>query len=93
VVGGVVPGVRQVGATVRIISLIEFRGILRRYRFGWDGVAMPRGCSPDFIPVHYHGDFEMLANHVGQMMATYPVSGHNIIRFPRTRLTHTGSRT
>ncbi|KAF2877869.1 glycosyl hydrolase catalytic core-domain-containing protein [Massariosphaeria phaeospora] len=30
------------------------------------------GCNPDFIPVHFYGDFEALANHIGQIMGTYP---------------------
>ncbi|KAK8211722.1 glycosyl hydrolase catalytic core-domain-containing protein [Phyllosticta paracitricarpa] len=29
-------------------------------------------CHPDFIPVHYYGNFEGLASHLGQVMATYP---------------------
>jgi hypothetical protein len=30
------------------------------------------GCTPDFIPVHWYGNFEGLASHVGQVMGTYP---------------------
>ena len=29
-------------------------------------------CSADFIPVHWYGNFEGLASHVGQVRATYP---------------------
>ncbi|KAF2088638.1 glycoside hydrolase family 128 protein, partial [Saccharata proteae CBS 121410] len=29
-------------------------------------------CNPDFVPVHWYGDFEGLASHLGQVMATYP---------------------
>lgn len=28
-------------------------------------------CRPDFIPVHWYGNFEGLASHVGQVNATY----------------------
>ncbi|KAF2653010.1 glycoside hydrolase family 128 protein, partial [Lophiostoma macrostomum CBS 122681] len=37
-----------------------------------NGVALGRGCNPDFMPVHFYGNFESLASHIGQMMATYP---------------------
>ncbi|KAK4574066.1 hypothetical protein LTR86_001827 [Recurvomyces mirabilis] len=30
------------------------------------------GCTPDFIPVHWYGNFEGLASHIGQVNATYP---------------------
>jgi len=30
------------------------------------------GCTPDFIPVHWYGNFEGLTSHVGQVMGTYP---------------------
>ncbi|CAI6335225.1 unnamed protein product [Periconia digitata] len=30
------------------------------------------GCNPDFIPVHWYGNFEGLASHVGQVTATFP---------------------
>ncbi|KAF2268414.1 hypothetical protein CC78DRAFT_558275 [Lojkania enalia] len=30
------------------------------------------GCTPDFIPVHWYGDFEGMASHIGQTMSTYP---------------------
>ncbi|GAB7366356.1 hypothetical protein MBLNU230_g8156t1 [Neophaeotheca triangularis] len=29
-------------------------------------------CNPDFIPVHWYGNFEGLASHVGQVNSTYP---------------------
>lgn len=29
-------------------------------------------CTPDFIPVHWYGDFQGLASHIGQIMGTYP---------------------
>ena len=29
-------------------------------------------CTPDFIPVHWYGDFQGLASHIGQVNATYP---------------------
>ncbi|SLM35235.1 Uncharacterised protein family, glycosyl hydrolase catalytic domain [Lasallia pustulata] len=29
-------------------------------------------CSADFIPVHWYGNFEGLASHVGQVRGTYP---------------------
>ncbi|PPJ52451.1 hypothetical protein CBER1_10381 [Cercospora berteroae] len=28
-------------------------------------------CTPDFIPIHWYGDFQGLASHVGQVNATY----------------------
>lgn len=31
------------------------------------------GCNPDFIPVHWYGNFEGMASHVGQVMGTYPM--------------------
>lgn len=30
------------------------------------------GCNPDFIPVHWYGNFEGMASHIGSVMATYP---------------------
>lgn len=30
------------------------------------------GCTVDFIPVHWYGNFEGLASHVGQVRAAYP---------------------
>ncbi|MCJ1310823.1 hypothetical protein MMC25_004490 [Agyrium rufum] len=29
-------------------------------------------CSVDFLPVHWYGNFEGLASHLGQVMGTYP---------------------
>ena len=29
------------------------------------------GCSVDFLPVHYYGDFQGLASHIGQVNVTY----------------------
>ena len=29
-------------------------------------------CSADFIPVHWYGNFEGLASHIGQVYSTYP---------------------
>ncbi|KAK5725462.1 hypothetical protein LTR15_003648 [Elasticomyces elasticus] len=29
-------------------------------------------CSADFIPVHWYGDFQGLASHIGQVNGTYP---------------------
>lgn len=34
--------------------------------------ACAGGCTPDFIPVHWYGNFDGLASHVGNVMATYP---------------------
>ncbi|KAK3066551.1 hypothetical protein LTR53_017055 [Teratosphaeriaceae sp. CCFEE 6253] len=34
--------------------------------------ACAGNCSADFIPVHWYGNFEGLASHVGQVNATYP---------------------
>lgn len=34
--------------------------------------ACAGNCSADFIPVHWYGDFQGLASHVGQVNATYP---------------------
>jgi hypothetical protein len=31
-----------------------------------------KGCEADFIPVHWYGDFQGFASHVGQVRATYP---------------------
>ncbi|KAI9807645.1 MAG: hypothetical protein M1825_005586 [Sarcosagium campestre] len=30
------------------------------------------GCTVDFIPVHWYGNFEGLASHIGQVRGTYP---------------------
>ncbi|KAI9741510.1 MAG: hypothetical protein M1818_004316 [Claussenomyces sp. TS43310] len=30
------------------------------------------GCTADFIPVHWYGDFQGLADHIGQVRGTYP---------------------
>ncbi|KAG0136427.1 glycosyl hydrolase catalytic core-domain-containing protein [Tuber indicum] len=30
------------------------------------------GCSVDFIPIHWYGNFEGLASHVGEVRATFP---------------------
>jgi hypothetical protein len=35
-------------------------------------VLNAKGCEADFIPVHWYGNFEGLASHVGQVRATYP---------------------
>ena len=29
-------------------------------------------CNPDFIPVHWYGNFDGLASHIGQVYGTYP---------------------
>lgn len=29
-------------------------------------------CRPDFIPIHWYGDFQGLASHIGQVRGTYP---------------------
>ncbi|KKY24556.1 putative glycoside hydrolase subgroup catalytic core [Phaeomoniella chlamydospora] len=29
-------------------------------------------CTADFIPIHWYGNFEGLASHIGQVQATYP---------------------
>lgn len=29
-------------------------------------------CHPDFLPIHYYGNFQGLASHIGQVNATYP---------------------
>lgn len=34
--------------------------------------ACDGGCNPDFIPVHWYGNFEGMASHIGQVMSTYP---------------------
>ena len=34
--------------------------------------ACDGGCSPDFIPIHWYGNFEGLASHIGQVRSTYP---------------------
>ena len=34
--------------------------------------ACAGGCSVDFIPVHWYGNFEGLAGHLGQVRGTYP---------------------
>ncbi|KAL9603963.1 MAG: hypothetical protein Q9179_002025 [Wetmoreana sp. 5 TL-2023] len=34
--------------------------------------ACKGNCSVDFIPVHWYGNFEGLASHVGQVRGTYP---------------------
>lgn len=31
-----------------------------------------RGCEADFIPIHWYGNFEGMAAHIGQVRATYP---------------------
>ncbi|KAF2808035.1 uncharacterized protein BDZ99DRAFT_420804 [Mytilinidion resinicola] len=30
------------------------------------------GCNPDIMPVHWYGNFEGMASHIGQKMAAYP---------------------
>lgn len=30
------------------------------------------GCNPDFIPVHWYGNFEGMASHIGRVTATWP---------------------
>jgi len=30
------------------------------------------GCSADFIPIHWYGNFEGLASHIGQVLGAYP---------------------
>lgn len=30
------------------------------------------GCHADFIPIHWYGNFEGLASHIGQVRSTYP---------------------
>ncbi|KAF2729012.1 hypothetical protein EJ04DRAFT_448146 [Polyplosphaeria fusca] len=34
--------------------------------------ACDGGCNPDFIPVHWYGNFEGMASHIGQVAGTYP---------------------
>ena len=34
--------------------------------------ACDGGCTTDFIPVHWYGNFEGLASHMGQVNGTYP---------------------
>lgn len=34
--------------------------------------ACDGGCTPDFLPLHWYGNFEGFASHLGQMAATYP---------------------
>nr|OQO32123.1 hypothetical protein B0A51_00966 [Rachicladosporium sp. CCFEE 5018] len=34
--------------------------------------ACDGGCTADFIPVHWYGNFEGLASHMGQVNASYP---------------------
>lgn len=34
--------------------------------------AQGTNCTADFIPVHWYGNFEGMASHVGQVVATYP---------------------
>ena len=34
--------------------------------------ACDGGCSADFIPVHWYGNFEGMASHIGQVRGTYP---------------------
>ncbi|KAL8930868.1 MAG: hypothetical protein Q9208_000409 [Pyrenodesmia sp. 3 TL-2023] len=34
--------------------------------------ACDGNCNVDFIPVHWYGNFEGLASHIGQVMGTYP---------------------
>lgn len=33
--------------------------------------ACDGGCSVDFLPIHYYGDFQGLASHIGQVRAAY----------------------
>ena len=30
------------------------------------------GCNPDFMPLHWYGDFESMASYIGQVTAKYP---------------------
>jgi hypothetical protein len=32
------------------------------------------GCHPDFVPVHWYGNFESMASHIGQVVGAYPNS-------------------
>ncbi|PVH97277.1 glycoside hydrolase family 128 protein, partial [Periconia macrospinosa] len=34
--------------------------------------ACEGGCTPDFVPVHWYGDFEGLARHVGYVVVRFP---------------------
>lgn len=34
--------------------------------------ACDGGCTFDFIPIHWYGNFDGLASHIGEVMATYP---------------------
>ncbi|KAF2687916.1 glycoside hydrolase family 128 protein [Lentithecium fluviatile CBS 122367] len=34
--------------------------------------ACDGGCNPDFIPVHWYGNFEGMASHIGRVVAAYP---------------------
>ncbi|QSZ28555.1 hypothetical protein DSL72_003053 [Monilinia vaccinii-corymbosi] len=34
--------------------------------------SLGTNCTADFIPVHWYGDFEGLASHIGQIRGTYP---------------------
>jgi hypothetical protein len=44
---------------------------------GWQWLAnwfqeCDGGCNPDFIPVHWYGNFEGMMSHIGQVTTTYP---------------------
>ncbi|KAH8809170.1 glycosyl hydrolase catalytic core-domain-containing protein [Xylogone sp. PMI_703] len=34
--------------------------------------SLGQNCTVDFIPIHWYGNFEGLASHIGQVVATYP---------------------
>jgi len=50
-------------------------------------------CTVDFVPVHWYGNFEGLASHVGQVSATFPNASIWITEFalPDANLTDTQS--
>jgi hypothetical protein len=44
---------------------------------GWQWLAnwfqeCDGGCNPDFIPVHWYGNFEGMMSHIGRVTTTYP---------------------
>ncbi|KAL9622062.1 MAG: hypothetical protein Q9160_003561 [Pyrenula sp. 1 TL-2023] len=45
---------------------------LRNFNTSCEALNENGGCEADFIPVHWYGNFEGFASHLGQMRAAYP---------------------
>ncbi|KAI0016843.1 glycosyl hydrolase catalytic core-domain-containing protein [Xylariomycetidae sp. FL0641] len=52
--------------------LQQFLGNCSDLISGGGGGGSKRNCSYDFVPMHYYGDFEGLASHMGEYAAAFP---------------------